>query len=180
MTLTERNRLMTTLWRVVALAVLLPLALSGSRETRAADKGDVLENRLKAAKLEYRKVKDGVFRVLVEVKGEITAVIVEEKKAPWKDATEKDALYAFLWTEVMQFPADFKPPPAMLSRLAELNDRCRFGSIGLSKTPEGNPAVYRNMSFFLKGSDAEQLTDYVYMMHNEKAAVKKELKGFQE
>jgi hypothetical protein len=166
---------------LTALAVMLPLGLSDWRDARAADTAeDVLEQRLRTAKLEYKKVKDGVYRVLVEAKGEITSIVLEVKKAGWKDSSDKEVLYVWVWTEVMRFPADFKPPSALLARLVELNDRCRFGNIGFSKSDEGNPTVYRNVSFFLKGVEAEQVADHVYMMHFERVGLKKQLKGFAE
>jgi hypothetical protein len=142
--------------------------------------GATTERLLKEAKLDYRKLKDGAFRVLIESKGEITPVVVEERKARWKDNKGNDVLYAYIWCEVVSMPADFKAPNAMLMRLAELNDKVVFCSIGIGKNPDGGMSVYRNSSVFLRTADAEELSDLLAMAHFDRVAWRKEFRGFVE
>jgi hypothetical protein len=161
----------------VAFALLVTLTATN---TATAAPGDATEKLLKDAKLDYKKVKDGVFKLVIESKAGISIVIIEEKKASWKDSKGKDVLYAYIYTEVFVTGATFKPPEAMLSKLADWNDRIRFGSLGLTKNSDGSYSVFRNGSVFLKNLDAEQLEDMVYLTHNDKFLFAKEFKSFLE
>lgn len=160
----------------VAFALLVTLTVN----TATAAPGDTTEKLLKDAKLDYKKVKDGVFKLVIESKAGISIVIIEEKKASWKDSKGKDVLYAYIYTEVFVTGANFKPPEAMLAKLADWNDRIRFGSLGLTKNSDGSYSVFRNGSVFLKNFDAEQLEDMVYLTHNDKFLFAKEFKSFLE
>ncbi|MDB5309214.1 MAG: hypothetical protein JWO38_3416 [Gemmataceae bacterium] len=140
--------------------------------------GERTEQLLKDAKLDYRKAKDGVYRVVVEGKNGTSVIVVEEKKASWKDNKGNDVLYAYLWCEILPLGNDFKPPPPMLLRLAELNDRIRFGSVGISKNPDGASSLYRNGTLFLRGADGEQMADMVFISHGDRLNFQKEFRGF--
>jgi hypothetical protein len=118
--------------------------------------------------------------VVVESKQGTSVVVIEEKKAGWKDAKGNDVLYAYLYAEVLSTPADFKPPAAMLLKLGDWNDRIRFGSLGLSKNEDGTYTLFRNGTMFLKNADGEQLADMVYLTHNDKFLFHKEFRGFTE
>lgn len=159
----------------VAFAVLVTFA--GTRTATAAP-GDATEKLIKEAKFDYKKVKEGVFKLVIESKAGISIVIIEEKKASWKDSKGRDVLYAYIYTEVCITATDFKPPMAMLTKLADWNDRIRFGSLGLTKNADGSHSVFRNGSVFLKNLDAEQLEDMVYLTHNDKFLFAKEFKPF--
>lgn len=161
----------------VAFAVFGLLAITGDA---SAAPGEVTEKLLKEAKFDYKKVKDGVFKLVIESKAGISIVLIEEKKASWKDVKGRDVLYAYIYTEVFVTATDFKPPPAMLTKLADWNDRIRFGSLGLAKNADGSHSVFRNGSVFLKNLDAEQLEDMVYLTHNDKFLFAKEFKSFLE
>ncbi len=158
-------------------------ALSGPRDAVDSDSGTpgaTVEALLKQTKMDYKKLGPTAFRVLVEAKGEITPVIVEEKKAPWKDTKEKDVLYVFVWCEILPLPEDFKPSTAMLTRVAEFNDICRFGSIGMGKNSQGGKSLFRNITFYVRGADPEELADFLYVAHFDRLNIKKELRGFME
>jgi hypothetical protein len=155
--------------------VALPGRVARGGDVPEVKPGETTEKLLQAAKMDYRKVKDGVFRVVIDMKGEASVVVVEEKTMPWKDSKGNEGLYAFLWSEALSTPADFKPSLAMLTQLAEMNDRCRFGSISMSKEANGSWTVYRNSSCFLRGTDAEQLADLIHVTHFGRLQVRKEL-----
>jgi len=164
--------------RFIALTV-LSIGLLGVGADRAiAGPGDATEKLLKDSKLDYKKVKDGVFKLVVETKQGISVVIIEEKKAGWVDNKKHDVLYLFIYTEVLSTPTDFKAPAGMLNRIAELNDRIRFGSLGYSKNADGSYSLFRNATVFLKHLDDEQLADYVILTHLDKFMFQKEFRGF--
>jgi hypothetical protein len=165
--------------RAVVIGILTVWTLGwGSVNHAAAQTGDATEKLLKEAKLEYKKVKDGVFKLVIETKQGISVVIIEEKKASWKDNKKNDVLYAYIYTEVLSTPTDFKPPTGMLSKIAEWNDRIRFGSLGLSKSSDGSYTLFRNGTIFLKNLEGEQLEDMVFLTHNDKFLFAKEFRGF--
>jgi hypothetical protein len=166
--------------RVLFTVAFAVLATSANIGTASAAPGEATEKLLKEAKFDYKKVKDGVFKLVIESKAGISIVIIEEKKASWKDGKGKDVLYAYIYTEVLVTAADFKPPQAMLAKLADWNDRIRFGSLGLTKNADGSHSIFRNGSVFLKNLDAEQLEDMVYLTHNDKFLFAKEFKSFTE
>lgn len=148
--------------------------------TAMADPGDATEKLLKNAKLDYKQIKPGVFKLVIESKQGISIIIIEEKKASWKDTKGSDVLYAYIYTEVLNTKADFKPPVAMLTKLADWNDRIRFGSLGLSKNKDGSYSLFRNGTIFLKNLEGEQMEDMVYLTHNDKFLFNKEFKPFLE
>jgi hypothetical protein len=162
-----------------AMAACLGL-LAGTADRAAAQSGDLTEKLLKEAKLDYKKVKEGVFKLVIETKKGISVVIIEEKKVGWKDSKGNEVPYAYIYTEVLRTPTDFKPPVAMLAKLAQWNDRIRFGSLGLTKNEDGSHSLFRNGTIFLRNCDAEQLEDMVLMTHADKFLFQKEFAGFTE
>jgi hypothetical protein len=178
-----------SLYRLAALGVLVGLlSLSGvvsraparaAQDKAGKPSGEATDRLLQAAKLDYKR-KDNLFRVLIEVKGEITPIMIEERRAPWKANNGDEVLFAYIFSEVLALPADFKPPSGMLQRVAEMNDAFNFGCLGLSKRPDGGQSIFLNMSTFLRGCDAEQLTDYLYVMHYTRLSLRKELSKFLE
>jgi hypothetical protein len=162
-------------------AVVLSLAVLGSdwgTDRAAAATGDATEKLLKDAKLDYKKVKEGIFKLIVDGKQGVTVVILEEKKAPWKDSKGNEVLYVYMYCQVLATPKDFKPPTAMLGKLADWNDRIRFGSLGLSKNEDGTYSLYRNTTMFLKNADGEQMEDLVLILHSDNFTFQKEFRGF--
>lgn len=164
--------------KFIALSVLSISVLGFSAGRAVAGPGDATEKLLKDSKLDYKKVKDGVFKLVVETKQGISVVIIEEKKAGWADNKKHDVLYLFIYSEVLSTPTDFKAPAGMLSKIAELNDRIRFGSLGYSKNADGSHSMFRNATVFLKNLDDEQLADYVILTHLDKFVFQKEFRGF--
>ncbi|MBA4190351.1 MAG: hypothetical protein C0467_20380 [Planctomycetaceae bacterium] len=164
--------------RLIAVALLSVGILGFSAGRAAAGPGDATEKLLKDSKLDYKKLKDGIFKLVIETKQGISVVIIEEKKAGWADGKKNDVLYLFIYTEVLSTPADFKAPAGMLTKIAELNDRIRFGSLGYSKNADGSYSMFRNATVFLKNLDEEQLADYVILTHLDKFVFQKEFRGF--
>jgi hypothetical protein len=176
----HRLTLLGLLAGILGLTIFLGRQPARAAAESGAKAGDKTEALLRAAKLDFKRPKDNLFRVLIEVKGEITAVIVEEKKATWKATNGSDVLFAYMYCEVLPLPKDFKPPTGMLLRLAELNNGFKFGNVGLSKQREGGYSVFFNLSCFLRGCDAEQLTDFLYVAHYTRLALRKELSRYLE
>ncbi len=148
--------------------------------TAAAAPGDATEKLLKEAKLDYKKTKEGVFRVVLETRAGTSVVVVEERKAAWKDNKGGEVLYVYVYTEVLTTAVDFKPPTGMLTKIAELNDRIIFGSLSLVKNQDKSSSVFRNGTLFLKSLDAEQLEDLIQITHGARFSYQKELLPFLE
>lgn len=164
--------------RLIAAAVLSVAVLGYTADRAAADPGDATEKVLKAAKIEYAKLKGGGFKVVLETKEGTTVVVIEEKKAPYTDSKKNDVLYLYIWSRVLTTGTDFKPPTGMLTKICEINDRIRFGSLGLAKNQDGSYSLFRNMNVMLKNLDEEELVTYLYMTHFEALAYLKEFKGY--
>lgn len=165
----------SVLWTLI---VGLATTVGAGRAAAQSPVGTTTEGLIKATGLAHQKIKDGLFKVFIDSSSGQSVIIIEEKKAPWKDNSGKEVVYAYLWCQVIPLPAEFKPPTAMLTQLAEMNDRIRFGSLGIGKNPDGTGAVYRNATMFLKNSDAEELSDYIYISHNERLSAEKALRGY--
>ena len=159
--------------RAVAAALLLAFGSAGA----AMAQGATTEALLKDSKLDYKVIKPGLYRIVLETQEGISTIGVEEVKLPWKDSKGNEQFYAQIFTVVAAAPADFKASTAMLGRLAELNDGIRFGSVGMSKEKDA-VRFYRNSSMFLRNAGADQLADMIVVMHYDKFRLQKELKGF--
>lgn len=140
-----------------------------------------VEELLKKTDLTYKKLSDNVYKVMVEGKGEISAVIIEEKKLAWKDDKGADVKFAHVWCQILpNLPKDVKLPLPMLRRLAEMNDTCLFGGIGVGKNQDGDQIVYRNLHVYLRAADPGVLNDFVYVAHYDRLNLRKELQGYLE
>jgi hypothetical protein len=87
--------------------------VTAEQKVLAIDPMVTTENLLKESKLSYSKASDTAFKVIVEINGEATGVVIETKKA-WKDSKGDDVYYLYIWTTVLSFPKNFKAPEAML------------------------------------------------------------------
>lgn len=164
--------------RLIAAAVLSVAVLGFNADRAAADPGDATEKVLKDSKLDYKKLKEGVFKVIVETKDGISSIVLVEQKSGWADAKKNDVLHVYIFTPVLTTPTDFKLPTGMLTKLAEENDRVRFGGLALLKNKDGSHLVFRRATVFLKNMDGDQLADYVYIAHFDRLRYQKEFKGF--
>jgi hypothetical protein len=164
--------------RLIAAAVLSVAVLGFNAGRVVAEPGDATEKVLKDSKLDYKKLKEGVFKVIVETKEGISSMVIIEQKAGWADAKKNDVLQIVIYTQVLTTPADFKPPVGMLTKLAEANDQVRFGSLLLVKNKDGSHVMYYKAMVFLKNLDGDQLADHVYIAHGDRFFFQKEFKGF--
>lgn len=164
--------------RLIAAAVLSVALVGFVTERAAADPGDATEKVLKDSQLDYKKVKEGVFKVIIETKEGTSSIVILEQKAGWADAKKNDVLNIYIYATVVTTPADFKPPTGMLTKIVEGNDRIRFGALGMFKGQDGSYTVFRKSMVFLKGLEGDQLADYVYVAHYDRLQFQKELKGF--
>ena len=149
----------------------------GAADRAVAQDGAALEKALKETKLDYKKVKDGVFKVIIDEKPGLAVVYLEEKVLG-KDRKGKDILFIYLYTEVLNTPTDFKPPVAMLSKLNDWNDKIVFGTISLAKNKDGSSVLLRNGTILLKNLDSEQLVDMISLAYFDKFRFQKEFRGF--
>jgi hypothetical protein len=161
--------------RVSFAAIALALAFSASASAQEA--GAATEALLKEAKFDYKVIKPGLFRVVLETPEGVSVVVVEELKLGWKDSKGSDVMRVAVFTQVMTTPAEFKPNVAMLTHITELNERIRFGSISTAKDKDGTK-YYRNGSLFLKNLDSEQLANLIALCHYERFEIAKQLKAF--
>jgi hypothetical protein len=138
-----------------------------------------LEDLLKETSFVYKKLKDGVFKVVAEgPDGETSVIILQEKTAPWKNKDGSPIKYVMLYTSITPaIPKEQKLPPAMLSRLAELNDRLDLGNLGLN-VGENGQWVFYSAGFYLRQADSNLLEDYITMAHYRRLLARKELLPF--
>jgi hypothetical protein len=133
---------------------------------------------LKASGLFYKQLREGVYKVMIEGRGEVTPVLVIERKAPWKDNRGGEVRYIWVLSRVVDIPADFNPPPAMYRRIADLNDAYSFGNISLNKPAKGAGGIYRSFWLFLRAADSETLSDYCQLAHFDRLNLRKEFLPF--
>lgn len=144
----------------------------------AAQSGELTEKLLSQTKFDYTKVKDKpVFKLLLEAQEGQVMVIVEEQSIG-KDSKGNDMLSAFIWAEVLHTPANFKPPAAMLYKLAQANDGILFGSLGLVPHKDGTHSLYRNHRVLLKNCDGDELRAMVITVALGKLKYQKEFRGY--
>jgi hypothetical protein len=180
-----------TTWLGKGVAVVLGLAvLAGSllvvqaqdKDKPAGKDGGAksLEDLLKETGLAFARHQDQndkervFYKVTFEGGGEVSVTVAEEYK-PWawkyKDGSQAQPIY--LWTTIAPLPKDFKPPLAMLRKVAELNHRFVIGSISLV-----GDGIYHNCGFFRRNLDSDTLLFYVANLHHNRVAARKELLPF--
>jgi hypothetical protein len=149
-----------------------------SEEAAPTAGSKTLEDLLKETSYAYKKVKDGVFRVAVEGGGEASVVVLVEHTAGWTNKDGSPIKFVTLSTMITPgIPKEQKLPPAMLTRLAELNDRFDLGNLGLY-VGEKVQQVYYNAAFYLRQADGNLLNDYIEMAHYRRLTARKELLPF--
>jgi hypothetical protein len=173
-----------SLMRRSAVALLVVASVGGiGSVARADDKPPkqaapkTLEEMLKETGFAYSRPKEGLYRVAVESGGEVSMIVVEERTMSWKSRDGSPTKVAVLYTQVTPtLPREFKIPPAMLMRLAELNDKFTFGSLSVGGS--GERVVFYNASFFLRNADSEMLYEYLTLAHSSRTSSRKELLPF--
>ena len=169
--------------KTIAAAVLTVWTLGWGlgADRAAAQPGAATEKLLTDAKLEYTKVKDktGLYKLAIETELGLAFVYVEERSAG-KDSKGNPILSAYIYAEVLRTPAEFKPSVAMLTKIADVNDKLHWGNLGLAKNKDGSYTMFRNSCFFLKNLDAELVKDCILMVHGDKFGYKKAFEGFVE
>jgi hypothetical protein len=164
--------------RLIAAAALAALALGwGATGRAAAASGEATEKLLKESKFDYKKVKDGVFKLVLEGKPG-TAIVYVEERVLGKDRSGNEILFLYIYTEVLATPADFKVPAAMLAKLNDVNDRALFGNVSLVKNKDGSHALFRTTTSLLKNLDASQLVDLLSVTYFNKFDYEKAFRGF--
>jgi len=152
------------------------LAFAGSVPAFAAD-GDATEAFLKEAKFDYKVLKPGIFRVVFETTEGVSILIVEEVKMGWKDKKGEEVLSVSVFTQCLTTPPDYKPSNALLTWVAEINERLKFGSLSISKDKDGTTRYFRNASLFLKNLDMDQFVNLVAICHYQKFSIAKQLQA---
>jgi hypothetical protein len=153
--------------------------------SRAADAGQApgeqLEGLLKQLGLTYFKVSPTAFKLVIELQDNETVIIIAEAtRLPWKDRKENPVDLATVNSKLFgPLPKDFKPPAAMLMKIADINDRLPHGSLSMTKSKDGEFYVFRNASFLLRTADADTLFEYLRQMVAARD-LRKQLQGFVE
>jgi hypothetical protein len=115
--------------------------------------------------------RENVFRVVVEADSETTMVIARLAGTPEKPHMQTVEVF----TQILEVPQGFKHPAGMLKKIAEINDRLRWGRVSVD--PErGN--VYYSSSFWLRTADAQTLEGELYIAHFTRLDLRKELMPF--
>ena len=133
-----------------------------------------LEKLLKESKLDYTKSPDGSFKVWVSYQGETTEIIFTERNVGSDESNPKTRI-AYLYCFVLPAPQDGELAPAMLKKMAELNDRLTIGRIGIN---EQSGATYYNSSFWLSSATGAIVVQESALAHFTKLDLKKVLEAF--
>lgn len=157
--------------RSIRLAILLSSVFLCTGEVLAQKS---LEKLLKESKLDYTKGADGSFKVWVSYQGETSEIQLCERQIGQDDSDPKTRI-AFLYSMILPPPEGRRHPPAMLKKVAELNDRITIGRIGIS---EENGGTYYNSSFWLSGATISILVHECAVAHFSRLEVRKILEGY--
>jgi hypothetical protein len=173
--------------KMAAAALLAALAVGAwalvPRATHAqVSSGSQIESLLKQLDLTYKQVAPNTYKVVIELQNNETIIVMaEDKVLPWKDRKGQDIHLAMLSSRVLDMPKGFNPPAAMLLKIAEVNDRLFYGSVSISKNQNtGEMSVWRNLSFLLRGADADSLLEYLRQAALTPRELRKDLQGFVE
>jgi hypothetical protein len=166
---------MTTIRHRFLLAV-CALGFAAALPASAAD-GDKTEALLKEAKFDYKVMKPGIFRIVFETPEGVSMIYVEEVKMGWKDKSGEDVTSVSVFTQCASTPSDYKPSNALLTWIAEVNERLKFGSLSISKDKDGTTRYFRNASAFLKNLDMEQFVNLVAICHYQRFQIAKQIQA---
>jgi hypothetical protein len=133
-----------------------------------------LETLLKDSGFDYTRTEQGTFRICVSAQNETTLIVAQETSVG-KDSKNDDLKLVYLFCQVLEVPKDFKHPPAMLKKLAELNDKLLVGKLSVN---EQNGNIFYNSSFWLRTADKTVLTNELSLGHFNRIQFRKELEPF--
>lgn len=157
-----------------ALVQAQPKNPNDSAAAPASSGGMSLEQLLDAAGFAYQKqtFEDGnvAYRITVESNGEVSIVVASERTMGWKDSKGNDVKLVYIWSTITPVAEGVELPAPMLKRIGELNDQYLIGGIS---APKGG--VYYCNSFWLRTADPEILADELFLAHNSRLSLRKEL-----
>jgi len=130
-----------------------------------------IESLLKASEMMYTKDKDGSFNVMVSIEGDASLVVVSETGF----GTEANMKLVYLWSLIKEVPKGYHHPPALLKKIAELNDQFVVGKVSVN-AETGH--VFYNSSFWLRTADAEVVVNELVLAHVLRQQAKKDLLPF--
>jgi hypothetical protein len=159
--------------RIIGLFVATAVAagLFAAMMAFAATPSKSLEGLLKESGLDYVRTPEGAYKILVSVEGEATLVVALERAL----GESEDLKLVYLYCSVVEVPKGFKHPPAMLKKMAEVNDRLIVGKLGMSGDTGD---VFYNSSFWLRTADSKILVMELALAHQLRAQLRKELLPF--
>jgi hypothetical protein len=153
---------MAGLWAIALLAVCVSLASAqdgaAAPQAQPAHQGATLESLLKAAGLQYYKLTgpaEGNYKVMVSLgtgnqANEVVPVIVREATIGGQSGPKM----VVLWSQVLAVPEGFQHPPAMLKKIALLNDNMPVGKISIN---DKNGCVFYASAFYLQTADEKTM-----------------------
>jgi len=145
-------------------------ARAQSQPPSAAGADKSLEGLLKEARIDYTHNQE-VYRITIEINGEATVIFARERPLYKDQATGQEVKLVLLWSNVAKLPEGFKPPLAMLQRMAQINDDLLIGNVSLG-TDSG---IRFNSSFWLPTADKQILVHYLLVTHYSRLNLRKEL-----
>jgi len=150
--------------------VLSIAARAQNQPPSAAGADKSLEGLLKEARFDYTHDQE-VYRITIEINGEATVILARERPLYKDQGTGKEVKLVLLWSNVAKLPEGFKPPLAMLQRMAQINDDLLIGNVSLG-TDSG---IRFNSSFWLATADKQILVHYLLVTHYTRLRLRKEL-----
>ena len=132
-----------------------------------------LQGLLDSSGLDYTTTKEGTFKVIVSVEGETTLIYARE--ATIGSGADPDFKLVQLYLPLVIVPNGFRHPPAMLKKIAEINDRILVGRISVDGQ-KGN--VWYNSSFWLSNANSNVLLKELYLAHYLRPSLRKDLLPF--
>jgi hypothetical protein len=115
------------------------------------------------------------YRVTVEASNEVSVVIARERDASWNGPDGKPVKYVQLYANISPtYEKDVEPSAKLLRTIAEETDNNIFVSCSIFTDQQTQKwTIYSNAYFFLRGSDKQEASDYLYLVHNGTIAAKK-------
>lgn len=123
-----------------------------------------------------------LYRVTVESGGEASVVVVQEREAGWNGSDGKPVKYIQLYSAFSPtYEKSVEPSAKMLRTLAEETDGSVFSSYSVYTDAEsGNWTLYVNAHIFHKRLTAEELSEYLGVVHGRRLHARTKILPLQE
>ncbi len=141
----------------------------------AMAQGNSLTGLLDEAGFDYIE-RDGIYKVILEG-DERTVTVVCGEETMWEDDNGNPVKVVWLWTTILAVQEGFRHPPALLRRVANINDTMKPGNLSVN---ENNGNVYYNSAFWLDSATPQIMVDELLLAYFRQPELRKELAPYAE